>query len=90
MIMDLNCYLSQRFPDTHKPGEDQFTRFVARNNGLCEVDLNAYLGWITNHSHQALQSGRESAAISFFVKEMMSIATGKHVGYVDETKNYFL
>jgi hypothetical protein len=32
----------------------------------------------------------ENAANSFLAKEIMAIATGKHVGYVKETETYFL
>ncbi|MBN1147511.1 MAG: glutamate mutase L [Anaerolineales bacterium] len=90
MAAELNAYLARLFPGEFAPGEDQFRYFVQRKNGSSELDLDSYLSWITRNPHKAPQSSLENAATSFLAKEIMAIATSKHVGRVDETETYFL
>jgi uncharacterized protein (TIGR01319 family) len=90
MASNLNQYLSMRFADEFAPGKDQFRSFVHRKNGTCELDLNAYLSWISQNPHQTPETLLENAATSFLAKEIMTVATSKHVGSVDETETYFL
>lgn len=90
MVRDLNHYLSNRFPTALVTGDDQFADFVSRNNGTKEVDLGSYLSWISQNPHHTPQSSIENAASSFLAKEIMVVATSKHVGKVDETETYFL
>jgi len=90
MVRDLNHYLSNRFPTALVTGDDQFADFVSRNNGTKEVDLGSYLSWISQNPHHTPQSTIENAASSFLAKEIMAVATSKHVGKIDETETYFL
>jgi uncharacterized protein (TIGR01319 family) len=90
MVRDLNHYLSNRFPTALVTGDDQFANFVSRNNGTKEVDLGSYLSWISQNPHHTPQSTIENAASSFLAKEIMAVATSKHVGKIDETETYFL
>ncbi len=90
MSRDLNYYLSNRFPDELFTGEDQFSDFVLRNNGTSEVDLGSYLSWISQNPHHTPQTTIENAVSSFLAKEIMAVATSKHVGKVEETETYFL
>jgi hypothetical protein len=90
MDRDLNHYLSNRFPDGLLSGADQFTEFTYRNNGTSEVDLESYLSWISQNPHHTPQSNVENAVSSFLAREIMAVATSKHVGKVEETETYFL
>jgi len=90
MARDLNSYLAARFPNEFTPGKDQFRAFVHRKNGASELDLDGYLSWLSQNPHQTPQTTLENAATSFLAKEIMAIATGKHVGRVQETETYFL
>ena len=90
MARDLNLYLADRLPDEFAPGDDQFRSFVLRKNGSSEVALGEYLSWISQNPLQTPQSRLENAAASFLAKEIMAVATSKHVGHVDETETYFL
>jgi uncharacterized protein (TIGR01319 family) len=90
MVQDLNRYLSERFPQVHDSGEDQFFDFVNRKNGSSELDLDSYLSWISQNPHHTPQTNIENGVSSFLAKEIMAVATHKHVGNVDETETYFL
>lgn len=90
MSRELSQYLAKRFPNEFAPGEEQFLSFVQRRNGTTEFDLGSYLSWISQNPHHTSQSRIENAATSFLAKEIISAATGKHVGRVDETETYFL
>ncbi len=90
MESDLSRYLSENFSNEFKPGKDQFRAFVHQKNGVIGIDLDSYLSWISEHPHATPDTRLENAAVSFLAKEIMAIATGKHVGRVDETETYFL
>ncbi len=90
MAHDLNRYLAERFQDEFAPGDDQFRSFVFRKNGSSELALDEYLSWISQNPHQTPQTRLENGAASFLAKEIMAVATSKHVGRVDETETYFL
>ena len=90
MARDLNRYLTERFPDEFAPGGDHFRSFVIRKNGSSELALDEYLSWISQNPHRTPQSTLENGAASFLAKEIMTVATSKHVGHVDETETYFL
>jgi uncharacterized protein (TIGR01319 family) len=83
-------YLKDRFGDDFGPGEGQFQRFVNGRNGGSELDLDGYLAWMTRNPHAIPRTPLERAARSFLAKEIMAVATGKHVGWVKETETYFL
>jgi hypothetical protein len=86
----LSHYLAMRFPHEFGSGRDQFTRFVGSHNGTCQVDLDGYLSWLSQNPHLTPTTPLENAARSFLAKEIMAVATGKHVGRVQETETYFL
>ena len=90
MARDLNRYLTERFPDEFAPGGDHFRSFVIRKNGSSELALDEYLSWTSQNPHRTPQSTLENGAASFLAKEIMTVATSKHVGHVDETETYFL
>ena len=90
MARDLNHHLLNRFPNELVSAENQFFDFVYRNNGTYEVDLGGYLSWISQNPHHTPQTAIENAVSSFLAKEIMAVATSKHVGKVDETETYFL
>jgi len=87
---DMGYYLSKRFPNDFIPGEGNFTKFLSKNGSGVKIDLGNFLSWITSNPHKTPESVLENAANAFLAKEIMSIATGKHVGYVKETETYFL
>ncbi|HEY5671926.1 MAG TPA: glutamate mutase L [Anaerolineales bacterium] len=90
MARDLSRYLDHRFVKEFAPGEDQFRRFIHRQNGSHQVDLDGYLSWISQNPHQNPETPLENAATSYLAREIMTVTTGKHVGHVDETETYFL
>jgi uncharacterized protein (TIGR01319 family) len=90
MAKDMAEYLSNCLPQEFHPGDGQFTQFLSQRNGLVQIDLDSYLSWISQNPHKTPQNILENAANSFLAKEIMAIATGKHVGYVKETETYFL
>jgi len=90
MVRELSAYLASRFPDEFGPGDDQFRRFVRSYDGSYQVDLDAYLSWISQNPHQNARTPLENAARSFLAREIMAAATAKHAGRVQETETYFL
>ena len=90
LALELSRYLAGRFPGEFKPADDQFRRFIRPGNASFQVDLDGYLSWISSNPHQTPTTGLENAATSFLAKEIMQVATGKHVGAVKETETYFL
>jgi uncharacterized protein (TIGR01319 family) len=84
----LSDFLAGRFPD-YRPGDDQLGQFVSWGSRL-EVDLDRYLGWISRNPHSNAVGEVENAARSYLAREIMAVATAKHVGRVDETDTYFL
>ena len=90
MAVDLAEYLAERLPDQFFPGSGQLTQFLSNGHKIPQVDLDSYLSWISNHPHKTPENGIENAANSFLAKEIMAVATGKHVGFVKETETYFL
>ncbi len=90
MSQELSSYLSIRFPSDLGPADDQFRDFLHRRNGILQVDLDAYLTWLSGNPHVVPSTAVENAARSFLAREIMSVTTGKHAGRVDETETYFL
>lgn len=90
LALDLSSYLESRFPDEFAPGKDQFRRFIERRDGKNWLNLDEYLSWVSRHPHQTPQTPLENAATAFLAGEILALATGKHVGHVDETETYFL
>ena len=90
MVRELNNYLSDRFPQDLITGEDKSFEFVSRWNGSSQVDLDGYLSWISQNPHHTPSSRIENAVSSYLAKEIMAVATHKHVGRVHETETYFL
>jgi uncharacterized protein (TIGR01319 family) len=90
MAADLAQYLADRLPHDFRPGGGQFTQFLSLRNGSIHIDLDSYLSWISQNPHKTPENMLENAANSFLAKEIMAIATGKHVGFVKETETYFL
>ena len=84
----LSDFLVQRFPD-YRPGKDQLARFAYRGERL-EINLDKYLSWISANPHSNAIGEVENAARSYLAREIMAVATEKHVGHVQETDTYFL
>ena len=84
----LSDFLAARFPD-YQPGNDQLGRFVHRD-GRLEVNLDRYLSWISENPHRNAIGQVENSARSYLAREIMAVATEKHVGRVQETDTYFL
>jgi uncharacterized protein (TIGR01319 family) len=84
----LSDFLASRFP-SYRPGDDQLAQFVRLNNRL-EVNLDRYLSWISANPHRNAIGQVENAARSYLAREIMAVATAKHVGRVQETDTYFL
>jgi uncharacterized protein (TIGR01319 family) len=89
MAHDLGAFLIREYPG-FQPGDDAFGRFVQRLNGRVQLDLDAYLSWMTANPHALPTSDEENAARSFLAKEIMAATTGNNLGYVKETDTYFL
>ena len=86
---ELSAFFMSRFPE-YKPGTDPFNQFAVSNNGSWNIDLYRMLKWIHQNPH-AMPVEREWVSVySYLAKEIMAIATGNNVGYVDETDTYFL
>jgi uncharacterized protein (TIGR01319 family) len=84
----LSDFVAQRFP-AYRPGDDQLAQFVTWTDRP-EIDLNRYLEWISDHPHHNAVGPVENGARSYLAREIMAVATAKHVGRVDETDTYFL
>lgn len=84
----LSDFLAQRFPH-YRPGADQLGQFTYWDERL-EVNLDRYLSWISANPHSNAVGPVENAARSYLAREIMAVATAKHVGHVDETDTYFL
>jgi uncharacterized protein (TIGR01319 family) len=90
MAADMAKYLAERLPHDLHPGKGQFTQFLSQQNGSVQIDLDSYLSWISHNPHKTPENMLENAANAYLAKEIMAIATGKHVGFVKETETYFL
>ena len=84
----LSDYVAARFPD-YRPGNDQLSQF-ADLGGRLEINLDRYLSWISANPHHNAVGPVENSARSYLAREIMAVATAKHVGRVDETDTYFL
>jgi uncharacterized protein (TIGR01319 family) len=90
---ELGQYLKERYPDEFLPAEEGLRRFVFSSNGLkgpMNIDLDAYLSWVSRNPHITSRTRLENSANSFLAKEIMAAATEKHAGFVQETETYFL
>ena len=54
------------------------------------MNLDRYLSWISENPHSNAIGPVENTARSYLAREIMAVATAKHVGRVDETDTYFL
>jgi uncharacterized protein (TIGR01319 family) len=84
----LSDFVAERFPG-YRPGSDQLGRFASFDERL-EIDLDKYLSWISANPHRNALGEVENAARSYLAREILSVATEKHVGHVRETDTYFL
>lgn len=82
-------YASARFPD-YRPGPDQLGRFARRTDDRLYIDLDEYLSWISANPHRNAVGTVENGVRSYLAREIMAVATAKHVGRVQETDTYFL
>lgn len=85
----LSRYASARFPD-YRPGADQLGRFARRTDDRLYIDLDEYLSWISANPHNNAIGLVENGVRSYLAREIMAVATAKHVGRVQETDTYFL
>ena len=90
MAQEMSDYLKVRFQDEFSPGDDNFRKFIQRDNSSCQVDLDSYLSWVSDNPHIVPQTDLEGSARSFLAKEIMAAATSKHAGQIKETETYFL
>lgn len=84
----LSDYVGAQFP-AYRPGSDQLGQFSVWSDRL-EVNLDRYLSWISENPHSNAIGPVENTARSYLAREIMAVATAKHVGRVDETDTYFL
>ena len=89
MKEELSDFFTIKFPD-FVPQNDHFAKFCTRKNGRWEIDLGPYVQWIHANPLHLPQTRIENAVRSFLAKEIMAVATGRHVGYAVETDTYFL
>lgn len=82
-------FISARFP-TYQPGNDQLGQFARRQDDRLEIDLGRYLNWISANPHRNAVGAVENSVRSYLAREIMAVATVKHVGRVQETDTYFL
>lgn len=90
MSRDLDAFLSENFGWASLSDDDQFRPFVLQNGQGMTVDLDGYLSWVSAHPLQMPQSRLENAARSFLAGEIMTVATQRNLGYVQETETYFM
>ncbi len=86
---ELNEFFNAKFPD-YEPGGESFNQFASGPKGNRSIDLENMLIWIHKNPHYMPTEREWVAVYSLLAKEIMSIATGNNVGYVDETDTYFL
>lgn len=85
----LSQFISARFPH-YQPGKDQLGRFTVRDGSRLRVNLDRYLSWISANPHANAIGPVENSVRSFLAREIIAVATAKHVGAVRETDTYFL
>jgi hypothetical protein len=90
MQSELSRYLTQCYPHAFTPGDGQFGRFLFSRNSHLEVDLDRYLSFLSANPHVVPNTALENSARSWLAREILSTATRKHAGYVEETETYFL
>jgi hypothetical protein len=90
MGRDLNHYLTDNFPNVTLDPNDQFSQFVSKTSWGLMVDLDSYLSWVSAHPLEMPRTRLENAARSFLAREIMTIATKRNLGYVEETDTYFM
>jgi uncharacterized protein (TIGR01319 family) len=90
MAHDLNNYLVNNFADVMLEPADPFSQFVAQTNRRLSVDLDNYLIWVSAHPLTVPRTRLENAVRSFLAREIISIATKRNLGYVQETETYFM
>jgi uncharacterized protein (TIGR01319 family) len=89
MNRELNDYFNRRYPDFQQQG-DPFDRFAARTTGGWAIRLEEMLRWIHSHPHVMPVTPEWNTVFAFMAREIMSVATGNNVGYVEETDTYFM
>lgn len=86
---ELNNYFNKTFPD-FVPGKEPFNDFVEGKKGAWKINLEGLLKWINKNPHFMPTEREWIGVYSFLAREIMKVATGNNVGYVDETDTYFL
>lgn len=87
--LELNDFFNIKFPN-YEPGTDPFNQFASGSKGKRNIDLERMLRWIHVNPHVMPREREWVSVYSFLAREIMAIATGNNVGYVDETDTYFL
>jgi hypothetical protein len=90
MSRELNRFLTERYPAITPDPVDQFSQFVSQTSKSISVDLAGYLTWVSAHPLDMPQTRLENATRSFLAREIMSVATRRNLGYVEETETYFM
>jgi uncharacterized protein (TIGR01319 family) len=85
---EVSDFVAERFP-AYRPGADQLGQFATYGERL-EINLDRYLSWISANPHRNAADPVENAARSYLAREILHVATEKHVGQVRETDTYFL
>ncbi len=86
---ELNEFFNKNFPG-FKAGADAFSQFVSKKGGRWGIDLEDFLKWINRHPHEMPTTPEWTTVYSWLAREIMAVATGNNVGWVDETETYFL
>src|SRR5690606_15129110 len=81
-------FVAERFP-AYRPGADPLGQFATYGERL-EINLDRYLSWISANPHRNAADSVENAARSYLARQILHVATEKHVGQVRETDTYFL
>jgi len=86
---ELNDFFNIHFP-SFKPGSDGFSQFVSKKGGKWDIDLGSFLKWNNANPHDMPTTPEWTTVYSWLAREIMAVATGNNVGWVDETETYFL
>ncbi|MCP4165114.1 MAG: hypothetical protein GY759_04375 [Chloroflexi bacterium] len=85
----LSNYVSSEFAD-YRPADDQLGQFMVQSGDRVRIHLGDYLSWISANPHRNAVGRVENSVRSYLAREIMRVATAKHVGQVQETDTYFL
>jgi hypothetical protein len=90
MAYELNDFLSHQVGSSVLEPGDPFARFISAKGDGFVVDLDGYLSWVSANPLQMPRSRLENATRSFLAREIMTVATQRNLGYVEETETYFM